>query len=116
MDYTLNPIYIENKSTFDDEVSVVDHNTIVEKVDVRYEDYIIDGIQREAYKSRVSDNSSDNNDKPSGRGRGNSADKGHTNNSQPEKNSFDENNIPGKIKDSIGNFDNLLAKIVIVLE
>lgn len=98
MDYTLNPIYIENKSTFDDEVSVVDHNTIVEKVDVRYEDYIIDGIQREAYKSRVSDNSSDNNDKPSGRGRGNSdntADKGHTNNSQPEKNSFDENNIPG---------------------
>lgn len=53
MDYTQNPIYISNQAVFENEQSVMDHVTIVESVDINYEDYIIDAITRESYKDKV---------------------------------------------------------------
>ena len=54
MDYTENPIYLENKEIFDKEVSVIDHHTIVEKVDINYEDFVINEIVRDNYKNQIS--------------------------------------------------------------
>lgn len=53
MDYTENPEYFLNKELFDNEVSVSDHKTIVEKVDVHYEDYTIDSLTRDTYKGEL---------------------------------------------------------------
>lgn len=69
MDYTENPVYIANKELFDNEISVTDHDTKVEKVEVRYEDYIIDGVMRDNYKQSLSskddtDNRNRDNHKP----------------------------------------------------
>lgn len=66
MDYSLNPVYIANKEIFDNEVSVLDNKTDVEKVDVRYEDYIIDGVTRDGYMNKVS-SGKNNNDNDSGK-------------------------------------------------
>ena len=54
MDYTENPIYLKNKEIFDKEVSVIDHHTIVEKVDINYDDFVINGIVRDNYRNQIS--------------------------------------------------------------
>lgn len=65
MDYSENPIYLANKAVIDNEISVLDHETKVEKVDIRYEDYIIDGVMRDSYKQSMTqdDKGNDDNDK-----------------------------------------------------
>ena len=43
MDYTENPIYKANQAIFVHEVSVADHVTMVEKVDVNYDSFRFNG-------------------------------------------------------------------------
>ena len=53
MDYTENPIYKANQAIFVHEVSVADHVTIVEKVDVNYDSFRFSDIDRSRFVSNI---------------------------------------------------------------
>ena len=54
MDYTENPIYKANQAIFVHEVSVADHVTMVEKVDVNYDSFRFTDIDRSRFVSNIS--------------------------------------------------------------
>ena len=54
MDYTENPIYKANQAIFVHEVSVADHVTMVEKVDVNYDSFRFSDIDRSRFVSNIS--------------------------------------------------------------
>ncbi len=54
MDYTENPIYKANQAIFVHEVSVADHVTMVEKVDVNYDSFRFNDIDRSRFVSNIS--------------------------------------------------------------
>ena len=54
MDYTDNPIYKANQAIFVHEVSVADHVTMVEKVDVNYDSFRFSDIDRSRFVSNIS--------------------------------------------------------------
>lgn len=87
MDYSKNPIYLENKAVFDNEVSVTDHETKVDKVDIRYEDYIIDGVMRDSYKQSLN-----NGDKQDDDSKNKDNQNQSTSNRYTQDNSYNEDN------------------------
>ena len=59
MDYTENPIYKANQAIFAREVSVADHVTMVEKVDVNYDSFRFSDIERSRFVSNISGRAGD---------------------------------------------------------